>query len=200
MSGQTAVIEQIDTGGCAGLRMDAEAFFQLPDDGRRYELVDGVVVMSPSPTPRHQMVMMEVAGQLWAYLREHPCGTAVPEVDVGLGEGPRGGDLVYRPELVFFRRERLPEVPERLVGAPDLVVEIISPDSRRMDTETKKDDYERCGVGEYWLIDPSRRSMTFYRLKDGRFVEVPVKGDRFASEVVEGFSLDLTRVRETFKP
>jgi len=79
-------------------------------------------------------------------------------------------------------------------------VEIISSSSRRYDSETKKNDYERCGVREYWLIDPEREAMTFYRLQDGRFAEVPASDNHFTSEAVPGFTLDLPRVRETFKP
>ena len=67
-------------------------------------------------------------------------------------------------------------------------------------TRTKKDDYERCGVGEYWLIDPERKAMTFYRLRDRRFVRIPARGKSFASQAVPGFVLDLLRVRATFKP
>ena len=69
-----------------------------------------------------------------------------------------------------------------------------------MDSETKKDDYERFGVREYWLIDPQREAMTFWRLTDGKFIEVPASGETFASEAVAGFELDLKRVREAFKP
>lgn len=89
---------------------------------------------------------------------------------------------------------------DKIFGAPELIVEAISKGSRRFDTETKKGDYERFGVREYWLIDPARQAMTFYRLQDGQFVEVPASADSFESEAVPGFRLDLKRVRETFKP
>ncbi|MBN2562309.1 MAG: Uma2 family endonuclease [Phycisphaerae bacterium] len=108
--------------------------------------------------------------------------------------------MVYKPEILFVRAERLPAMREKIVGGPDLVVEVVSRGSRRMDSETKKQDYERFGVREYWLIDPERTSMAFYRLEEGRFTEVPATGDTFASQAVAGFVLDLARVRETFKP
>ncbi|NOT01292.1 MAG: Uma2 family endonuclease [Phycisphaerales bacterium] len=184
--------------GYAGLRMTADEYFCIPDDGYRYELIDGVVVVSPSPTPQHQRVVMEIALQLGTYLRDHPVGAVLAETDAHLGAGRRG-DLVYRPEIVFIRAERLPEIKHRITGAPDLVVEVVSPDSRRYDTETKRTDYERFGVGEYWIVDPERQTMTFFRMIDGQFVAVEPSGDSFASRVVPGFVLDLPRVRKSFQ-
>lgn len=193
-------IENVAESPYVGLRMSADEFLQIPDDGQFYELIDGVIVMSPSPTPKHQGTAMEIALQIGLYLRDHPVGMVFPELDVHLGTGPMGGDLVYRPEVIFVRKDRLAQVENKVFGAPDLVVEVISKGSRRFDSETKKCDYERVGVREYWLIDPARQAMTFYRLQDGRFAEIAASGDSFASEAVTGFQLDLQRVRETFKP
>ncbi len=195
----TTTVEQGAAQYC-GLRMTADEFLQIPDDGCSYELIDEVVVMSPSPTPLHQNVAMEITVQLGVFLRSHSVGKAFPEIDVHIGQGPTGGDLVYKPEVVFVRAERLPGMRDKIHGAPDLVVEVISRGSRRRGSETKKGDYERFSVREYWLIDPEREAMTFYRLHDNRFVEVAPSGDRFASEAVPGFELDLERVREAFKP
>ncbi len=199
MAVSTVAIERTEA-QYRGLRMSADDFLQIPDDGFNYELIDGVVVMSPSPTPQHQAVAMEISVQIGSYLRDHPVGQAFAELDVHLGRGPTGGDLVYKPELIFVRAERLAPMREKIVGAPELVVEVISRGSRRLDSETKKDDYQRFGVREYWLIDPQRKVMTFYRMQESRFVEVPAEGDTFASEAVPGFTLDLPRVRDTFKP
>jgi len=196
----TAIANKVREARYYGLRMTAEEYFAIEDDGFRYELVDGVVCMSPSPTPKHQALIVEITTQLGIYLRSSPVGQAFPEVDVHLGKGPDGGDLVYRPDIVFIRSERLEEIRDHISGPPDVVVEIISSSSRRYDSETKKDDYERCSVREYWLIDPERKTMTFYRLQDERYAVVSPDGDRFTSEAVPGFTLDLPRVRETFKP
>lgn len=183
-----------------GLRMTADEFLQIPDDGYNYELIDGVVQMSPSPEPQHQSVAGEIFRQLANYLVEHPVGKAWPELDVCLGKGPDGGDLVYRPEVIFVRKERLSGKRKKMAIAPDLVVEVISQGSRRIDTKTKRKDYERFSVHEYWIMDPQREAMLFLRLEDGRFVEVPPKGDAFESEAVPGFVLDLNLVREQFEP
>ena len=187
--------ERIDSPLYAGLRMSADEYLQLPDDEFKYELVDGVVVLSPSPEPKHQQVLSEVIYQLKAYLRSHPAGSCYPETDIRLDV-----KLVYRPELVFLRKERVRENWKRIQCAPDLVLEVISPESRRYDAETKKGDYERFGVKEYWLIDPYQQMMLFYRLESGRFVEVQPQGDKLISEAVPGFILDLAAVRSSFEP
>lgn len=197
MTASAPGVERLE-GQYRGLRMTADEFFDLPEDGCSYELVQGVVVMSPIPTPRHQAVAMEIVAQIVLYLRQHPVGQMLAEIDVHLGRDASGRDFVYRPEIVFLRAERWAEVGDRITGAPDLVVEVVSRGSWRFDSETKKDDFERFGVGEYWLIDPERGAMVFYRSDQGRFVEAEVDGDTFRSQAVPGFVLDIRRVRETF--
>ena len=182
-----------------GLRMTAEAYFEAVNGKDNYELVDGVVVMTPSPNPQHQAVLMEIAFQLKGYLEDHPVGMVFPELDVHLGTGPTGGDLVYRPELVFVRKENLRNLKQRISGAPAVAVEVVSAGSRPFDLQTKKHDYEQHGIEEYWLIDPELETMTFWRLEAGRFVEATADKDRYASRAIEGFSLDLARIRTLFK-
>jgi Uma2 family endonuclease len=88
----------------------------------------------------------------------------------------------------------------RIVGPPALVVEAASAGSRRYDAITKRDDYERFGVAEYWPVDPEPDVVTFHRLEDGQYVVVAPEGDRFASRAVPGFVLDLAAVRRLFEP
>jgi Uma2 family endonuclease len=183
-----------------GMRLTAEEYYELEDDGCRYELIDGVVCMTPSPIRKHGLVSSEIAVQLGIYLKKYPVGEFAKDIDVLLGKGPRGGDLIYRPDIMFFRSGRVPDDAERYELVPDLVVEVASVSTRRFDRETKKADYERLGVSEYWIIDPRRKTMTFYRLEQGRYVEVLPDSDGFASTAVPGFTLDLAEVRKTFKP
>lgn len=183
----------------SGLRMSAGEFLEILDESKNYELINGVVTVTPSPAPKHQRVTFEVSLQLGNYLEKNPVGEAFIETDVHLGEGPTGGDLVYRPEVVFYVAERLVGLEDRLSGAPDLVVEVVSRGSRRFDSETKRNDYERLGVKEYWLIDPANNAIQVFRLKGKQFIETTVTEDRFASEAVPGFVLDVSRVRQAFR-
>jgi Uma2 family endonuclease len=187
------------TFGYAGLRMTADEYFALPDDGNKYELLDGVVVMSPSATPMHQRVAGEVFNQLYNHVEPRSLGLLVYETDVHLGKGPTGRDLVYRPEIVFFSRQRLANVPNRLRLPPDLAIEVISPESGNYDRITKRADYERAGVTEYWIIDPEPRTLTFLRLDGGRYAGLSPASDRFESLAVSGFTLDVARLRKVME-
>src|SRR2546427_10565998 len=92
-----------------GLRLTARDYFALPDNGELTELVDGVVLVSPSPTPRHNYIAGEIHFQLRLYLQKHPVGIALIETDAHVGKGKLGGDLVYRAEVIFIRKNRLPK-------------------------------------------------------------------------------------------
>lgn len=191
---QTAAVSPSKT-AYLGLRMTADEYFALGETRERYELVDGVVLKCPSPTNRHQRVAGLIYQMIASFLNEHPLGEVLYEVDVHLGAGPSGGDLVYHPDIIFMRTEKAQRNRDENAEPPDLIVEIVSPSSRRFDHETKKDDYERAGVDEYWIIDPERDAMTFYRLESGRYGEIKPEADTLNSTVLEGFILDLRRVR-----
>src|SRR6185295_1633314 len=115
----------------------------------RYELVNGVVVMSPSPTPRHQRIAFLLALQIEGWAESTAGIHVIPDVDIRVGP-----DKVYRPDIVVYRHTRLPAIPTRLTVPPDLIVEVLSPGSESMDYVVKRDDYDRFGVAEYWVIDP----------------------------------------------
>lgn len=181
-------------GEYVGLRLTADEFSELPDDECRYELIDGVVIMSPSPIPRHQLIASRIERLIGDFLDTEPLGFVFRETDVRFAD-----DLVYCPEIVFFYASRVESVDHPLAGAPDLVVEVISPSSRRLDTVTKMHDYEQYGVAEYWIIDPKNKSTTFYRLEGGNFVESKPAGDRYESHVLRGFAFELPVIRAMFE-
>lgn len=171
--------------------MSADEFLSLADDGFRYELIDGVVVMTPSPDFNHQDVRGEIEYQLRRHVRKTHCGWVGSEVDVRMS--PR---LVYRPDLLFINAKDHPRRPSRIDFAPDLIVEVLSPGTTAFDLETKRADYEKKGVLEYWIVDPQDGAVTFLRLQRGRYIEAkPIRG-RFASKAVPGFKLDLKAVRD----
>jgi Uma2 family endonuclease len=176
-----------------GLRMTADAYLALEDDGYRYELVDGVICMSPSPPRLHQRIVTEIVRQVGNHLLQKPIGEVIVEVDVRLTD-----DLVYRPDVIFLSADQAAACRDRITVVPDVIVEVVSPDSRRYDHETTKQDYESCGVREYWLIDPDKHELVFYRLEGGRFVEAAAAQHIFASKIISEFELDLGRLRDLF--
>lgn len=173
-----------------GLRMSADEFDALGETFERYELIDGVVCMSPSPSLTHQQIVTEIASQIRDSLAHGDLGVVAVEIDVRFAD-----DLVYRPDVIFLSKEKAARCSNRVTEVPDLIVEVISPDSRSYDTQTKKHDYERFGVGEYWLIDPEKDAFTFYQLKGTSFIEIQPHAEVFESSIVAGFRIDLKRVR-----
>jgi Uma2 family endonuclease len=178
--------------GFAGLRMSADEYLALGETHDRYELIDGVVVMSPSPTPSHSEVINEVVYQLKAFAR----GPNAPRVftDTDLRVGP---SVVYRPDLAAYLPARLPRSPAALSSPPDLVAEVLSPSNRALDLITKRRDYERFGVGEYWIFDPQTVQVRACQrpAADQPFVESLVTADALPSRIFPGFTLDLRPVR-----
>jgi Uma2 family endonuclease len=174
----------------SGMRLTSDEYLALPDDGFRYELIDGVVVMSPTPKPDHQDAVAAIEFQIRLFLREHPIGRLYEDIDVRFD-----AQTLYAPDLLFIAAGRLPRRPTRIDVVPDLIVEVISPSSERRDLTTKMADYQRCGVKEYWVIDAARHSMRFFRLQRGKLTAVRVSGTRFRSRAIPGFVLNLAELK-----
>jgi len=146
-------------------------YLSWPDD-LRYELIDGrAYAMSPAPTRRHQEIVGELFGQIHNQLRGHQCRAYVAPFDVRLPRGNESDDdinTVVQPDIaVFCDRSRLDERGAR--GAPDWIIEVLSPGTASHDQLLKRDLYERHGVAEYWLVHPADRLVTVYRLLDGAY-------------------------------
>ena len=178
----------------AGLRMTAAEYEQLPDDGFRYEVIDGVVVMAPSPSADHQGVAGEIERQLQNYLIEHPIGRVFHEMDVRFDK-----KLVYQPDLIFVSKKRLPKRTARIHVIPEMVLEVHSPGTQTRDQTMKRGDYERYGVQEYWMADVRRRTLTFLRLGADGYMVAPARGGKFASKAVPGFTLDIAAVKRVMR-
>lgn len=172
--------------GHAGLRMSAADFFTIGQTSERLELVDGVVLMSPRPTPLHQTMLRLILRQVEQYLDEHQGAACFPEVDWELRP-----DTVYSPDIACYVPGRLQTIPARLTEPPDLVIEILSPGTKAFDLTTKKDDYERCAVGEYWVIDSADAQARCYRRDGQRLVESLTEGFQLRATALPGFILDL---------
>jgi Uma2 family endonuclease len=169
--------------------MSAEDYLSLGETEPRCELINGVVVMSPSPRPRHAKVILELAMQLGNFAASGGSVDAYTETDLQIN------DLaVFRPDICAYANAP-GKIPERLTVAPDLVVEVLSPGSETLDFITKRDEYERRGVKEYWVIDPADARVRAWRLVRGRLIEALVEGDSFASTGIPGFDLDIARIR-----
>lgn len=135
----------------------------LPDDGLRYELVHGEVLVSASPVGPHQRVSMNLALLLSDVV---PTGYEVMPAPFDWRVNQFN---VYVPDLMVVRHEDAER--RRLETPPLLAVEILSPSTRQRDLHLKRRSYEDAGLGWYWIVDPDEPSLTVFRLVDGRFVE-----------------------------
>ena len=98
---------------------------------------------------------------------------------------------MLRPDICVYARPTPPVIPDRLIDAPDLVVEVLSPGSEAYDLVTKKEEYEQRGVNEYWVIDPADARVRAWHREGSCFVESPASGMAFPSRALPGFTLDL---------
>jgi len=138
----------------------------LPADGRRYELHDGELSVTPAPTPRHQRVSRALNSILQPYVATHGLGEVLyAPIDVILAD-----TVIVQPDLVYLDPTRGHLVSDRgIEGPPTLVVEILSPSTTPIDRGTKADLYRRHGVPYYWIVDAEGRTVEVYGLAEGRY-------------------------------
>lgn len=163
----------------------------IPEDGHRYELIQGEIVTAAAPLRRHQQVIMALYDALRAHMRKQPGGIVmIPVFDVKLSDV-----TVVEPDLFFVRPERNAIVTEQFCdGPPDLVAEVLSPSNRGYDLIRKAAIYLEHRVPEYWVLDPQNAALTVNIWRDGRNVPEPIE-DRIArSTVIPGFSVPLAEL------
>jgi Uma2 family endonuclease len=173
-------------------RFTYEDYLNFPQDGRRHELIDGEQYVTPSPVRRHQELLLRLAVRLETHLQNQPLGRVfIAPLDVILS------DLdVVEPDLLYISNERSDILGDWVRGAPDLVVEILSPGTRKVDEITKRRLYDRVGVREYWIVDPDLDAVKVYRRsEDGTFPRVAEltreAHDTLASLLLPGLSIEL---------
>ena len=161
-------------------RADLEA---LPDDGHRYELIDGSLIVSPAPRVRHQ----DVVGNLYLLLRAAcPPGRKVMLAPLAVA---LADDTEVQPDLLVAPRSQFTE--RELPGAPLLAVEVLSPSTRRVDLLLKRDRFESAGLPSYWLVDPDEPSITVLELRGGSYQEVARVSGAQSCEVTQPFPVRL---------
>jgi Uma2 family endonuclease len=158
-----------------------EAFQSLPE-GTLAQLINNQLYMSPSPSNSHQKLVMTISAQLFNYVAANKLGEVrVAPFDVFLNR-----KNAYQPDIIFIANGNLHNLKERgFFGAPDLVIEILSPATWRFDKEDKKDEYERSGVKEYWMIDPVDKSTEGFYLDGGEYKPLPTEKESITIKTVD---------------
>ena len=167
-----------------------EDYCTLPDDGLRYEIVDGMLFAEPSPRRAHQ----NAVGNLFVILHAHVRAQGLGEVYVAPFDVILDPRTTVVPDLVFVVRDRLEIVAERGVeGAPDLLVEVLSPGTARRDRVRKLNAYARYGVRHYWLLDPEAKTVEAFELvEDAYRLAAAVGGDdEFRPGAFPGLAISL---------
>lgn len=175
-------------------RFTYREYLQWPE-GERWELVDGVAhAMGPAPARRHQVIVGELFRQIANALKGRECQVFVAPFDVRLPKGNEADeeiDTVVQPDIVVvYDGNKLDERGCR--GAPDWIIEVVSPSSESRDQILKRDLYQRVGVREYWIVRPEERQVIVYRLEAGayRHGEVREFVGTLASSAVPAVAID----------
>lgn len=176
----------------AGARHTVADYLNLPDAGERVQLIAGEYVVNPAPVARHQVIAGNVYSALRNHARQRGDFVAFAPLDVVLG-----ADNVLQPDVLVVSAERRSIVTaERVIGAPDLVVEVLSPSTRRLDTTTKRELYGKHGMLELWLVDPELERVEVYQLVEERleFRVLVESGSLRSIAAIEGFTMPLADV------
>jgi Uma2 family endonuclease len=158
-----------------------EVYKMLPE-GTRAELIDNSLYMSPAPTSNHQDLSITLAAQLYNFCNRAKSGKVFASpIDVYLNKSN-----AFQPDIVYISTENLSIIKEDgIYGAPDLVIEILSPGTKKLDLTKKKDAYENAGVKEYWVVDPATKDVLGFHPVKGKYVEFKKEKGKVSSALLK---------------
>jgi Uma2 family endonuclease len=169
--------------------MTAREFAKLPESPTPMELVDGVVIVSPSPTFHHQVIADRLTHDLVQIARQDGSGVwSSSPVDLYISP-----NNVYQPDAMFFTRDRIPDFKKLpITEIPEIVIEVLSPASRSHDNIRKRAAYSDRGISEYWIVDPEKRRIVFnVAVEDGTYASNELNGAIIPVGRFAGVTLDL---------
>ena len=179
----------------AHVRFQADDIWDTPEDGNRYEVIDGALYITPLPNMAHQIALSALIGHMWVYVDERKLGQVIPSLTaVVLDE-----EICVQPDLGFISRERMHIISERgIEGAPDLVVEVLSPQTESRDRGVKMKRYAAAGIPYYWIVVPRTRGIEEYRLTPSGYDRIGTHGraDMFRPELFPGLEIPVNRLWE----
>lgn len=170
-------------------------YYKILPEGAPYQLIEGELVMTPAPSPRHQIILGNIVEKIRLFVREKGMAIFSP-VDVYLDD-----ENAFQPDMIFISNERMEIIKkDGIHGAPDLVIEILSPSTALYDLREKFRVYERTGVQEYWIVDPDIKSIEIYTRQKGHFLLTTKAEDKgkIESVLLKGLVLTLDEIFKLF--
>ena len=168
------------------------------DDGYRYELINGVLKMIPGPATSHQRMSLKLASIIDYFIEDNDLGSVFESpIDVILDE-----ENTVQPDILFISLENQSKVKENAIyGAPELVIEIISPSSVKADRYIKKSLYERFGVLEYWIVDIANKTVEVFELADSKFqlFSITEEKGKIDSKLLPGLNIEFDKILQKIK-
>lgn len=171
-----------------------EDWLRLPDDGFRYELIEGELLMSPPPSVEHQNAVSSLLSEMRRHARRNNLGLVLT---APIGVRLTDSSVTVQPDILFVEKAREGIIRQDLIeGAPDLVVEVLSPSNWMIDRGRKQEAYRRSGVREYWIVDYRARTIDVLVLDSGEYVQQGQYGqnDTATSKVLSGFMIAVAEV------
>lgn len=158
-----------------------EVYRMLPE-GTRAELINDQLFMSPAPSLNHQDSILDLASEIRSYVKKNKLGRVfVAPIDVYLNE-----KNVVQPDISFISTDNKNILKDDGVyGAPDIVIEVLSPGTEKFDREKKRNLYEKSGVKEYWIVDPENKESKGYQLKNSKYVLFKQDKAKIASSLLK---------------
>jgi len=170
-----------------------EDYLKTPDEVR-YELIEGELIMTPSPATRHQWISIRLTSEIFKYVMENNLG----EVFAAPYDVVFDNYNIVQPDILFISKERLNIIGEKNVqGAPDFVIEILSESTAYRDAIQKKKLYAKFGVKEYWIVAPDDKLVEIYYLRDKgeyQLLKTYLENDIIESQIIRGLKIELKRV------
>jgi Uma2 family endonuclease len=178
------------------IKLSVRDYMSIPEgDDRRFELIDGELILALSPVTQHQRISRNLVEILIGFVRTQSLGELFyAPMDVVLSEYD-----VFQSDILFISRNRIHIIGENNIqGAPDLVIEILSPSTESRDRGIKLEQYLRYGVREYWIIDPQDKTLEVLRASDTEFETVRVypEGTTATSPILEGIQVEVEKLFE----
>ena len=163
------------------------------EDGVRYELIDGFPYMMSSPSMNHQRLIGRLFVQFWMFLQGKSCEVFLSPFDVRLN-ADEGDNIVVQPDLVIVC-DRSKLNGKCCVGAPDMLIEVLSPSSSKLDKHIKLQKYQKYGVREYWIVDPDSNTIQAFTLANGLYIIKSYSDEDIAPVgILDGCEINLKEV------